>query len=45
MLDDVLTAGRVNMYASTWICTKERSIEREDAKVNLRKNSMGDLKI
>ncbi|CAI6340306.1 unnamed protein product [Periconia digitata] len=36
---------RVNMYASTWICTKETSIEKEDAKVNLRKSSMGELKI
>ncbi|KAF2738140.1 hypothetical protein EJ04DRAFT_550133 [Polyplosphaeria fusca] len=32
---------RVNMYASTWICTKEVSIEPEDVKTNLRKNSMG----
>ncbi|PVI06173.1 hypothetical protein DM02DRAFT_553413 [Periconia macrospinosa] len=36
---------RVNMYASTWICTKESSIQQEDAKVNLRKSSMGELKI
>ncbi|KAF1959847.1 betaine lipid synthase [Byssothecium circinans] len=36
---------RVNMYASTWICTKETSIEREDVKLNLRKGSMGELKI
>ncbi|KAF2644905.1 betaine lipid synthase [Massarina eburnea CBS 473.64] len=36
---------RVNMYASTWICTKEMSIEEEDAKLNLRKSSMGELKI
>jgi betaine lipid synthase len=33
------------MYASTWICTKEVNIEREDAKKNLRKNSMGELTI
>lgn len=42
---DVLTKNRVNMYASTWICTKEKSIEQEDAKLNLRKSSMGELKI
>ncbi|KAF2712629.1 hypothetical protein K504DRAFT_464699 [Pleomassaria siparia CBS 279.74] len=36
---------RVNMYASTWICTKEVSIEHEDVKASLRKNSMGELKI
>ncbi|KAF2267923.1 hypothetical protein CC78DRAFT_32264 [Lojkania enalia] len=36
---------RVNMYASTWICTKESSIEQEDVNVHLRKTSMGELKI
>ncbi|KAF2687432.1 hypothetical protein K458DRAFT_415690 [Lentithecium fluviatile CBS 122367] len=36
---------RVNMYASTWICTKEKSIVEEDVKLNLRKSSMGELKI
>ncbi|KAJ4305041.1 hypothetical protein N0V90_000571 [Kalmusia sp. IMI 367209] len=36
---------RVNMYASTWICTKETSIERENVKLNLRKSSMGELTI
>jgi betaine lipid synthase len=33
------------MYASTWICTKEQSIVQEDVKLNLRKSSMGELKI
>jgi betaine lipid synthase len=33
------------MYASTWICIKEVNIEREDAKANLRKHSMGELTI
>ena len=36
---------RVNMYASTWICTKERSVVPEDAKANLRRSEMGDLMI
>ncbi|KAK3203243.1 hypothetical protein GRF29_112g627140 [Pseudopithomyces chartarum] len=36
---------RVNMYASTWICTKETSLQREDAKLNLRKSSMGEITI
>ena len=36
---------RVNMYASTWICTKEVGIEHEHTKVGLRKSSMGELKI
>ncbi|KAF9740191.1 hypothetical protein PMIN06_007123 [Paraphaeosphaeria minitans] len=36
---------RVNMYASTWICTKEMDLEREDARTTLRKNSMGELTI
>lgn len=40
-----LTGYRVNMYASTWICTKETSLEREDARANLRKSSMGELTI
>ncbi|KAI4930877.1 uncharacterized protein J4E92_004710 [Alternaria infectoria] len=36
---------RVNMYASTWICTKEVGIEREDGKVGLRKTSLAELKL
>ncbi|KAF2178880.1 hypothetical protein K469DRAFT_802382 [Zopfia rhizophila CBS 207.26] len=36
---------RVNMYASTWICTKEVSTEHEDVKKSLRKSSMVDLQI
>lgn len=36
---------RVNMYASTWICTKEVGIEREDVKVGLRKTSLAELKL
>ncbi|KAI4648536.1 uncharacterized protein J4E79_010158 [Alternaria viburni] len=36
---------RVNMYASTWICTKEMGIEREDVKVGLRKTSLAELKL
>ncbi|KAF2788961.1 betaine lipid synthase [Melanomma pulvis-pyrius CBS 109.77] len=36
---------RVNMYASTWICTKEVSTEQEDVKMSLRKSSMGELHI
>jgi betaine lipid synthase len=42
---DQLTLNRVNMYASTWICTKETSLQREDAKLNLRKSSMGEITI
>jgi betaine lipid synthase len=41
----VLTFARVNMYASTWICTKEISIEREDVKAHLRKSSLTELHI
>lgn len=41
----MLTVVRVNMYASTWICMKEKSIESEDVKLNLRKSSMGELNI
>jgi betaine lipid synthase len=33
------------MNTSTWICTKEKSIVQEDLKLNLRKSSMGELKI
>jgi betaine lipid synthase len=42
-----LTPGaiRVNMYASTWICTKEVSIEKEDVRTSLRKGSLGELSL
>ena len=33
------------MYASTWICTKETSIDLDNAKLNLRKSSMGEFTI
>ncbi|OCK83343.1 S-adenosyl-L-methionine-dependent methyltransferase [Lepidopterella palustris CBS 459.81] len=33
----------VNMYASTWICTKEVSLEQEDVKKGLRKPSYGSM--
>jgi betaine lipid synthase len=33
------------MYASTWICTKEKNIVQEDVKANLRKGSMGEFTI
>jgi hypothetical protein len=36
---------RVNMYASTWICTKEVAIEQEDVKAHLRKTSLVELKL
>jgi betaine lipid synthase len=36
---------RVNMYASTWICSKEVGIEREDDKVGSRKASLAELKL
>jgi betaine lipid synthase len=36
---------RVNMYASTWICTKEVAIEQEDVKAHLRKTSLAELKL
>jgi len=36
---------RVNMYASTWICTKETGLEGEDPKDGLRKGSVGELEI
>jgi betaine lipid synthase len=41
----LLMRNRVNMYASTWICTKESSTVRDDPKVSLRKSSMGELMI
>jgi hypothetical protein len=40
-----LTEYSVNMYASTWICTKETNIQHVDVKGNLMKSSMGDLMI
>ncbi|RYN78272.1 hypothetical protein AA0120_g11018 [Alternaria tenuissima] len=39
---------RVNMYASTWICTKEAGIGHEDVKAGsprLRKTSLAELKL
>jgi betaine lipid synthase len=36
---------RVNMYASTWICTKEVAIEQDDVKAHLRKTSLAELKL
>jgi betaine lipid synthase len=36
---------RVNMYASTWICTKEVAIEQEDVRAHLRKTSLVELKL
>jgi betaine lipid synthase len=36
---------RVNMYASTWICTKEVGIEQDDVKAHLRKTSLAELKL
>jgi betaine lipid synthase len=33
------------MYASTWICTKEVGVEREEIKGNLRKEALVDLKL
>ncbi|KAF2280153.1 uncharacterized protein EI97DRAFT_112513 [Westerdykella ornata] len=38
---------RVNMYASTWICTKEKDLAQENGRPNLRprEGSMGDLTI
>ncbi|KAE8826756.1 hypothetical protein HRS9139_07928 [Pyrenophora teres f. teres] len=36
---------RVNMYASTWICTKEVGIECEDVKTHSRKTSLAELKL
>jgi betaine lipid synthase len=33
------------MYASTWICTKEVGIERDDVKADLRKTSLAELNL
>jgi hypothetical protein len=38
----------VNMYASTWICTKEAGVGHEDVKAGsprLRKTSLAELKL
>jgi betaine lipid synthase len=35
----------VNMYASTWICTKEVGIEMDDVRGHLRKTSLAELKL
>jgi len=36
---------RVNMYASTWICTKEVGMESEHVKTHSRKISLAELKL
>ncbi|KAF2016249.1 hypothetical protein BU24DRAFT_462429 [Aaosphaeria arxii CBS 175.79] len=36
---------RVNMYASTWICTKEQGTESEEIKDRLRKSSLAGLSL
>jgi hypothetical protein len=41
----VLTDGSVNMYASTWICTKEVGIELDDVRGHLRKTSLAEFKL
>lgn len=33
------------MYASTWICTKERDIVEEDGKATVMQSEMGELRI
>lgn len=38
-------SARVNMYASTWICTKEVGLEQEDIKTRLRQASLAELKL
>jgi betaine lipid synthase len=40
---DILTMSRVNMYASTWICTKTRELERP--RQDKRSNSVEYLEI
>jgi hypothetical protein len=39
----LLTRDRVNMYASTWICTKEIGIDMNGAKVGSRKASLAEM--
>ncbi|KAH7139259.1 hypothetical protein B0J11DRAFT_39281 [Dendryphion nanum] len=36
---------RVNMYASTWICTKETSIEVDEVKKHFKRSSLGALSL
>ena len=33
------------MYASTWICTKETSIEADEVKKHLKRSSLGSLSL
>lgn len=40
-----LTDLSVNMYASTWICTKEVGLEQEDIKIRLRQTSLAELEL
>ena len=41
----LLTVHSVNMYASTWICTKEVGFEKEDIKTRLRQTSLAELRL
>lgn len=41
----MLMCGRVNMYASTWICTKEGGIEGDEVKAHSRKTSLAELRL
>jgi betaine lipid synthase len=41
----LLTIHSVNMYASTWICTKEIGLEKEDIKTRLRQTSLAELRL
>lgn len=38
-----MNLDRVNMYASTWICTKEVGIDMDGAKVGSRKASLAEM--
>ena len=44
-----MSDGSVNMYASTWICTKEVGIEMDEGarspKVGARKTSLAELRL
>jgi betaine lipid synthase len=33
------------MYASTWICTKEGGLDKEEGKAGLRKASLAELRL
>jgi betaine lipid synthase len=35
----------VNMYASTWICTKEAGLDGEESKASARKASLAELRL